>query len=54
MYMFFTMNAGFMWTLIKNVRVESYDEKITFHGDHRPSLWRRRAQSGRSHVERQV
>ena len=26
----------------------------TFHGDHRPSLWRWRAQAGRSHVEGQV
>ena len=26
----------------------------TFHGDHRPSLWRWRAQAGRFHVEGQV
>ena len=32
----------------KNAQVESYYEKYTFHGDPRPSLWRWRAQAGRS------
>ena len=28
--------------------------RSTFHGDRRPSLWRWRAQAGKSHVEGQV
>ena len=37
----------------KNAWVEVMTRN-TFHGDPRPSLWRLRAQAGRSHVKRQV
>ena len=43
----------YVWNLIKTYGFKVM-KRSTFHADPRPSLWRWRAQAGRSHVDRQV